>query len=245
MEEYVVLQDRQRRDNLPAGQEGFERQLSELRLDSSERSAEADRSLQRADVGGSMRMPLSFNQWNNWSRDTRRSVDLPRACASTWGASEADLQDRLFSSTRYTAPSEPQPMAHTKESKSRGLWSRVKSGVGKALGGQKLPGGSAFDMVTSELRMDFAKRGRETAPYVEDEELISRFRRVGDGTESDRTFQRNASYLSNFSAWLNARGRPPMVDRLNGPDLDMDVLAYEQAEDPADSNTSWLASPRR
>ncbi|MCV3211840.1 type III effector protein [Mesorhizobium sp. YC-39] len=147
MHQYAALQEQQQRarqqsDNMPAGQASFERQLSDLQLSSSdERSgdaaspntppAEAHGSIQRTDVGGSMRMPPQSNLRDNRFSSTRYSVDFPRPhLGSAEKAVQSDLRDRLFSSTRYTAQSESGPVARTRDKKSGGLWSRVKSGLG-------------------------------------------------------------------------------------------------------------------
>ncbi|MET2831126.1 Ulp1 family isopeptidase [Mesorhizobium shangrilense] len=222
MHQYAALQEQQRArqqsDNMPAGQASFERQLSDLQLSSSDESSgdagspntrpeEAHGSIQRTDVGGSMRMPPQSNLQDNWFSSTRYSVDIPRAhLGSTAKASQSDLRDRPFSSTRYTVPSEPGPVARTKDKKSGGLWSRVKSGLGKAFGGsryEKSSGGSASD-VYSELRMDFAKRSR---PSDADLELIGEFKVALEGeNRRPKTIQNYVTALRMFSEFLQPEG---------------------------------------
>ncbi|WP_445219707.1 XopAD/skwp family type III secretion system effector [Bradyrhizobium sp. Pa8] len=76
------------------------------------------------------------------------------------------MRGGLFGSARYTAPSEAPPAALTKDSKSRGLFSRVKSKLGKAFGTSrrgKSSAGSALDIVSSEFHIDFVKHDRGEA----------------------------------------------------------------------------------
>lgn len=195
---YAELQ-RQQTDVDPADQAGFEQQLGELQLRSPEESsgvsspdtpaARSHENIQRTDVGGSMRMRPRSNQRDNSFSSTRHSVDVPHAHHGAGAtASQSSLRDQLFSSTRYTAPSEPQPAARTKDSKSRGLFSRVKSGFGKVFGGsggEKSSGGSTSEVASSELRMDFAKRGRPAGQdmHPEDEARIEQFAEAVRGYE--------------------------------------------------------------
>ncbi|TAI60260.1 hypothetical protein [Bradyrhizobium sp. Leo170] len=259
MQEYAALQKQQRArqqsDNMSEHPAGFEQQLAELQLRSSDESsgdpsssdassadnhaAQAHGRTQRANVGGSV--PSRSNLRDNWFSSTHYSVDLPRAHlgGSAAEASRSDLRDRLFSSTRYTALSEAQPAARTKNSKSRGLWSRVKSAVGKVFGGsrrEKSSGGAAsYVVVHSELRMDFAKRRRAIEPFESDTVLISRIMRASVGSSTFNTAQRHASHLRNFSAWLNEHQRGSIADRLNQHGLEDDARDYAQDVDPAGS----------
>ncbi|MGX9432231.1 Ulp1 family isopeptidase [Bradyrhizobium sp. LeoA1S1] len=259
MQEYAALQKQQRArqqsDNMSEHPAGFEQQLAELQLRSSDESsgdpsssdassadnhaAQAHGRTQRANVGGSV--PSRSNLRDNWFSSTHYSVDLPRAHlgGSAAEASRSDLRDRLFSSTRYTALSEAQPAARTKNSKSWGLWSRVKSAVGKVFGGsrrEKSSGGAAsYVVVHSELRMDFAKRRRAIEPFESDTVLISRIMRASVGSSTFNTAQRHASHLRNFSAWLNEHQRGSIADRLNQHGLEDDARDYAQDVDPAGS----------
>ncbi|MCP3476531.1 hypothetical protein NLM33_40690 [Bradyrhizobium sp. CCGUVB1N3] len=265
MHQYAALQERQRAsreaDNVPADQAGFEQQLSDLHLRSSDESsaegsspdagspvarpAEAHGRIQRTDVGGSMRMPSPFNTRDNWLNNTRYSVDLPRARSSSGDAPPSDLQDGLFSSTRYTAPSELQPVARTKKKKSRGLWSRFKSVVGgKAFAGsrgKKSPSGSASDVdISTEFQVYYAKRGREIEPYEDDEQLISIFRSAAERDRMNpRTVANIASHLRNLSAYLRQNEMAPMADRVNNDSLDADAARY------ASTNPSIIGALRK
>ncbi|MGY3619194.1 Ulp1 family isopeptidase [Bradyrhizobium sp. USDA 10063] len=204
MDQYSALQEQQRArqesDHMPADQAGFERQLCDLQLNSSDEGApqagspdarpseasspethlaEAHGSIQRTDVAGSMRMP-------------------PRS----------NLRDNSFSSMRYTAPSEVQPAARTKDSKSRGLFSRVRTGLVKAFGGsrrEKSSGAAASDVVYSELRIDFAKHNSASSG---DEKLFSEFRRklLSRGYTNRGTAGHWVKDLRDFSKWLESKG---------------------------------------
>ncbi|XIA61964.1 hypothetical protein ACFIOY_19810 [Bradyrhizobium sp. TZ2] len=220
--EYAALQEQQRArqesDHMPADQAGFEQQLSELQLSSSDESsaelsspdtrpAKAHDSIKRTDVGGSMRMPPpQSNLRGNSINSTRYSVDLPRAHlgGSPAGASQSDLRDRLFSSTRYTAPSEPEPVARARDKKSGGLFSRFKSVLGKVFGGSRGEssfGGPASDVVYSELRIDYYKRSRASE---EDAALLSEFARAAAGSYAPSTIQKMVEHLGRFSDFLKS-----------------------------------------
>ncbi|MCK1546169.1 hypothetical protein IVB12_30560 [Bradyrhizobium sp. 179] len=254
---YAELQ-RQQTDVDPADQAGFEQQLGELQLRSAEESsgvsspdtpaARSHENIQRTDVGGSMRMRPRSNLRDNSFSSTRHSVDVPSAHLGAGAtASQSSLRDQLFSSTRYTAPSEPQPAARTKDSKSRGLFSRVKSGFGKVFGGsggEKSSGGSTSEVASSELRMDFAKRGRPAGQdmHPEDEARIEQFAEAvrgyeilpdgstgrGDGRVCDGTLRTNLGLLRGFARWLRAENRGSMASRLlNDPEsLAADITDY-------------------
>ncbi|MDH2348590.1 hypothetical protein QCM79_40355, partial [Bradyrhizobium sp. SSUT77] len=197
-------------------QAGFEQQLGELQLGSADESsaelsspdtrpAKAHDSIQRIDVGGSMRMPPQSNLRGNSFNSARDSVDLPRAHfgGSAAGASQSDVRDRLFSSVPYTAPSEPEPVARTRD-KSGGLFSRVKSGLGKVFGGsrgEKSFDGPASDVVYSELRIDCYKRSRASE---EDAPLISEFARRAAGRYAPSSIQKMVEHLGRFSDFLKS-----------------------------------------
>ncbi|WP_082637339.1 Ulp1 family isopeptidase [Bradyrhizobium retamae] len=207
---------RQEPDNEPSGQAGFEQQLGELQLGSPDESsaelsspdtrpAKAHDSIQRTDVSGSMRVPPQSNLRGNSFNNTRYSVDMPRAHlgGSAAGTSQSDVRDRLFSSAPYTAPSEPEPVARTRD-KSGGLFSRVKSGLGKVFGGsrgEKSFGGPASDVVYSELRIDCYKRSRASE---EDASLISEFARRAAGSYAPSSIQKMVQHLGRFCEFLKS-----------------------------------------
>ncbi|WOH52671.1 Ulp1 family isopeptidase [Bradyrhizobium sp. sBnM-33] len=180
-----LLRARQESDNEPADQAGFEQQLGELQLGFPEESsaelsspdtrpAKAHDGIPRTDVGGSMWMPPLSN-----------------------------LRDNSFNSTRYTAPSEPEPVARTRN-KSGGLFSRVKSGLGKGFGGsrdEKSIGGPASDVVYSELRIDCYKRSRASE---EDAALLSEFARAAAGRYAPSSIQKMVEHLGRFSDFLKS-----------------------------------------
>lgn len=66
---------------------------------------------------------------------TRRSVDIPSfPLPAAARVPQSSLRDDLLSSARYSFP-DAESAASAKSGKSRGLWSRFKSGIGKSLGG--------------------------------------------------------------------------------------------------------------
>nr|WP_083926596.1 Ulp1 family isopeptidase [Bradyrhizobium sp. WSM4349] len=201
-----------------ADQAGFEQQLGELQLRSPEESsggsspdtpaARSHENIQRTDVGGSMRMPPRSNLRSNAFSSARHSVDVPHAhLGSAANNYRSDLREGPFSSMRYAAPSEEQPTARTKDNKPRGLFSRVKSGLSKVFGGshrEKWSGGPAFDVVSSELRMDFAKRSR---PSEADLELIEEFKTaLGSANRTAKTIDNYVMALRKFSEFLQPKG---------------------------------------
>lgn len=189
-EQHELQRARQESDNTPADQTGFEQQLTKLRLSppvesSAELSSPDTRpteplgSVQLTDDSGavSRQSDLQDDRFSS----TRCSVDIPRAhlgsARKNW---QSDLPDRPFSSMRYTAPSEVQPAARTKDTKSRKFLARVKSGLGKAFRGSRREmssGGPASDGVYSELRLDFVKRDR-----AETDEGFGDFRKTAHRT---------------------------------------------------------------
>lgn len=259
-EQHELQRARQESDNLSVDQAGFEQQLSKLQLRACEessaelsspdtRAAEGHGSIQRTVDGGSIRTPSRSNLQDNGFSRTRHSVDLPRAHlrGSAVEGSRSDLRERLFNSTRYTAPSEPEVVARTRDKRSGGLWSRVKSGLGKAFGGsrrEKFSGGSGPDAMSSELRMDFVKRGRSAGEdmHPEDERCIGQFAEAvrgyeilpdgslgrGDGRVPEPTLTDNQGVLTAFARWLRAQNRDPMASRLfNDPEsLAADIEDY-------------------
>ncbi|WP_253626049.1 Ulp1 family isopeptidase [Bradyrhizobium sp. USDA 4515] len=203
----------------PSDQAGFEQQLGGLQLRSPEESspeagspdAPAARShgnLQRADIGGSMRMPTRSNLQDSSFSSTRYSVDAPHAhLGSSANDYRSDLRDRPFSSMRYAAPSEAQSMARRNDKKSRGLFSKVKSGLTKFFGAsrrEKEAGGPPSDELYSELRIDFAKRSR---PSEADLELIEEFKTaLGSANRKTKTIENYVTVLRMFSEFLRPKG---------------------------------------
>ncbi|ANW02787.1 hypothetical protein [Bradyrhizobium icense] len=245
-------------------QASFEQQMGELQLNSPDESSVTSSSpdespkrgggeIRRTDLGGSMRMPPHSPLMDNSFSSTRHSVDIPRARFrdSAQVPPQSNLRDDLFSSARHTLQSEEQPAVQTKNSKNRGLWSRIKSGVGKALGArrsEKPSGSTAQDEVLStKFRVDYAKQpGRTRGVPQEDEELFEDFKSKAkvtrdDGTGKavgDGTVKNAVADLRNFSAWLSQNGRPSIADRIGNPELeaglDRDVEAYakDSKKDP-------------
>ncbi|MGC5845218.1 hypothetical protein PU724_33345, partial [Mesorhizobium abyssinicae] len=143
------------------------------------------------------------------------------------------MHDRLFTSTNYTAPSEEQPTARTKDGKSRGLPSRVKTRVGRVFAenrGEKSSGGSVSE-IHPNRRMYYAKRRSAIEPFESDKVLVSRFMRASAGSAFMQTAQRNASHLESFSAWLNERERDSITDRLTEHGLKDDAREYAEQVD--------------
>ncbi|XIA68008.1 hypothetical protein ACFIOY_19915 [Bradyrhizobium sp. TZ2] len=176
---------------------------------------------------------------------TRHSVDIPRAHFrdSAQVPPQSNLRDDLFSSARYTLPSEEQPAIQTKNSKNSGLWSRIKSGVGKAFGTSRSekPSGSTpqQEVVSTKFRVDYAKQpGRTRGVPEEDEELFEDFKSKAKVTRDDCTGKvlgdgtiKNAiADLRHLSGRLSQNGRPSIADRIGNPELeaglDDDVETY-------------------
>ncbi|XIA61980.1 hypothetical protein ACFIOY_19945 [Bradyrhizobium sp. TZ2] len=160
-------------------QASFEQQMNELQLNSSDESsatssspdespAKGDGGIRRTDFGCSVRMPPHSRLRDTSFSSTRHSVDIPRAHFrdSAQVPPQSNLRDDLFSSARYTLPSEEQPAIQTKNSKNSGLWSRIKSGVGKAFGTSRSekPSGSTpqQEVVSTKFRVDYAKQPGRT-----------------------------------------------------------------------------------
>jgi hypothetical protein len=145
MREYAALQGRSgQRAGSPSEQGDFEGRLKDLNLDPSDESKSASperppagggRSVRRDNFGGSMRVPPHSTFRESALGGTRRSVDLPSfQVPISAQVPQSSLRDDLSSSARYSFP-DAESAALAKSGKSRGLWSRFKSGIGKALGG--------------------------------------------------------------------------------------------------------------
>ncbi|WP_245322882.1 hypothetical protein [Bradyrhizobium valentinum] len=237
-------------------QASFEQQMNELQLNSSDESsatssspdespAKGDGGIRRTDFGGSVRMPPHSRLRDTSFSSTRHSVDIPRAHFrdSAQVPPQSNLRDDMFSSARYTLPSEERPAIQTKNSKDRGLWSRIKSGVGKAFGtsrSEKPSGATAQQEVFStKFRVDYAKQpGRTRGVPEEDEELFEDFKSKAkvtrdDGTGKvlgDGTIKNAIADLRHLSGRLSQNGRPSIADRIGNPELeaglDDDVETY-------------------
>ncbi|WP_249791400.1 hypothetical protein [Bradyrhizobium sp. SRL28] len=237
-------------------QASFEQQMNELQLNSSDESsarssspdespAKGDGGIRRTDLGGSVRMPPHSRLRETSFSSTRHSVDIPRAHFrdSAQVPPQSNLRDDLFSSARYTLPSEEQPAIQTKNSKDRGLWSRIKSGVGKAFGTSRSekPSGSTAqqEVFSTKFRVDYAKQpGRTRGVPEEDEELFEDFKSKAkvtrdDGTGKvlgDGTIKNAIADLRHLSGRLSQNGRPSIADRIGNPELeaglDDDVETY-------------------
>ncbi|WP_244485092.1 hypothetical protein [Bradyrhizobium tropiciagri] len=154
------------------------------------------------------------------------------------------MRDDLFNSTRYSFP-DAESAASAKSGKSRGLWSRFKSGLGKALGGSSSGKSSRdagqSDVISTNLRIDHARQpGRTRGVSRADEELIEDFRNRAAGNLSDGTIKNAAADLRHLSARLSDAGRPSIADRirrelenaqLENPDVENHQLEAELDED--------------
>ncbi|WP_244608769.1 hypothetical protein [Bradyrhizobium algeriense] len=237
-------------------QASFEQQMNELQLNSSDESsarssspdespAKGDGGIRRTDFGGSVRMPPHSRLRDTSFSSTRHSVDIPRAHFrdSAQVPPQSNLRDDMFSSARYTLPSEERPAVQTKNSKDRGLWSRIKSGVGKAFGTSRSekPSGSTAqqEVFSTKFRVDYAKQpGRTRGVPEEDEELFEDFKSKAkvtrdDGTGKvlgDGTIKNAIADLRHLSGRLSQNGRPSIADRIGNPELeaglDDDVETY-------------------
>ncbi|WP_229170077.1 hypothetical protein [Bradyrhizobium altum] len=261
MQEYTAR--RARAGN--ASQQGdFERRMEDLDLVSSDGSSSksespdpapaADgRAVRRSDFGGSMRMPPHSSSRESSLGDTRRSVDIPRfQLPASAQVSQSGLRDDLFSSARYSLPdAEPAPPARS--GKSRGLWSRFKSGVRKAFGGS---GGERSsrdagqpDGFSTTFRVDYARQpGRTRGVSAADEALIADFRNKAAGNLSDGTIKNAAADLRYLSARLSEAGRPSIADRiqreLENAQLENPELENHQLEAELDEDVDTYAKDR-
>lgn len=294
MHQYAALQEQQRTlqgaGHTHADQAGVEQRLGELQLDSSgesaaeagspdagakeagspqTRPAQTHRGFRRTDIGGSMRMPPRSSRREDWFSSGRHSVDLPRAHigGSAAGESQSDLRERLFSSSRYTAPSEVRPLERTKDSKSRGLLSRIKSRFGKAFGRsrrEKSSGVSASGVVSSEHHMDLVKRSRPSAggelhpqgaqqvkrlavAYSDDDRIIASL--VNDaehiGGQKKEIILDLARAQRTFSGWLRSEKRGSIMSRINGSDAQQRSLTadYKEFRKGVGRNSTPLSLP--
>ncbi|MHC2253473.1 hypothetical protein ACVILK_003165 [Bradyrhizobium embrapense] len=254
MREYAALQGRTgQRAGSPSEQGDFEGRLHDLTLDPSDRRnstspdrppAAGGRAVRRDDFGGSMRAPPHSTSRESALGGTRRSVDIPSVQLPASAQPQSSLRDDLFSSARYSFP-EAESAASAKSEKSRGLWSRFKSGLGKALGGSSSAKSSRdagqSDVISTNLRIDHARQpGRTRGVLRADEELIEDFRNKAAGNLSDGTIKNAAADLRHLSARLSDAGRLSLADRirrelenaqLENPDVENHQLEAELDED--------------
>lgn len=255
MREYAALQGRNaQREDRPSEEGEFERRLEGLNLDPSDeaKSTSPDRALtargravRRDELGGSTRVPPHTAFRESSIGPTRRSVDIPRSQLPALGqVPQSSLRDDLFSSARYSFP-DAESAASAKGGKRRGLWSRFKSGIGKALGrsgSEKSPREvGQSDVFSTNLRIDYARQpGRTRGVPPADEALINDFRRKATGNLSDGTIKNAATDLRHLSARLSTAGRPSIADRirrelenaqLENPDVENHQLEAELDED--------------
>ncbi|MBH5372239.1 hypothetical protein HZZ16_29880 [Bradyrhizobium sp. CNPSo 4016] len=184
---------------------------------------------------------------------TRQSVDIPTfQLPASAQVPQSSLRDDLFSSARYSFP-DAESAASAKSGKSRGLWSRFKSGIGKALGGSgsgKLSrDGGQSDVASTNLRIDYARQpGRTRGVSADDEELIKDFRNKAAGNLSDGTIKNAATDLRHFSARLSDAGRPSIADRirreLENAQLENPEVENHQLEAELDEDVDTYAEDR-
>ncbi len=255
MREYAALQGRTgQRAGSPSEQGDFEGRLQDLTLVPSDQRnstspdrppAAGGRAVRRDDFGGSMRAPPRSTSRESALGGTRRSVDIPSfQLPASSQVPQSSLRDDLFNSTRYSFP-DAESAASAKSGKSRGLWSRFKSGLGKALGGSSSGKSSRdagqSDVISTNLRIDHARQpGRTRGVSRADEELIEDFRNRAAGNLSDGTIKNAAADLRHLSARLSDAGRPSIADRirrelenaqLENPDVENHQLEAELDED--------------
>ncbi|MGY4473518.1 hypothetical protein ACVILL_000932 [Bradyrhizobium sp. USDA 3364] len=255
MREYAALQGRTgQRAGSPSEQADFEGRLQDLTLVPSDQRnstspdrppAAGGRAVRRDDFGGSMRAPPRSTSRESALGGTRRSVDIPSfQLPASSQVPQSSLRDDLFNSTRYSFP-DAESAASAKSGKSRGLWSRFKSGLGKALGGSSSGKSSRdagqSDVISTNLRIDYARQpGRTRGVSPADEELIEDFRNRAAGNVSDGTIKNAAADLRHLSARLSDAGRPSIADRirrelenaqLENPDVENHQLEAELDED--------------
>ncbi|UVO40616.1 hypothetical protein KUL72_30030 [Bradyrhizobium arachidis] len=180
--------------------------------------------------------------------DTRRSVDIPSfQVPASAQVPQSRLGDDLFSSARYSFPDE-ESAASAKSRKSGGLWSRFKSGLGKAFGGSGSEKSSRDagqgDAFSTNFRIDYARQPGRTRDVPEaDEVLIKDFRNKAAGNLTDGTIKNAAADLRYLSARLSAAGRPSIADRIsqeleNAQQEDPEVAGHQlEAELDADVDT--------
>ncbi|WP_439402723.1 hypothetical protein ACNJYA_10060 [Bradyrhizobium sp. DASA03068] len=263
MREYAALQERtaQRGDN-PSEHGGFERRLEDLSLDPSDESnssspdrapAGGGRAVRRQDFGGSMRVPPDSTFRESALGGTRRSVDIPSfQLPASAQVPQSGLRDDLFSSARYSFP-EAESAASAKSGKSGGLWSRFKSGIGKAFGGSSSEkysrNAGQGDAFSTNLRIDYARQpGRTRAVPEDDEVLIRDFRNKAAGNLTDGTIKNAAADLRHLSARLSTAGRPSIADRIQreseNAQLDNPEVENRQLEAELDDDVDTYAKDR-
>ncbi|MBB4263656.1 hypothetical protein [Bradyrhizobium sp. CIR3A] len=263
MREYAALQERNgQRAGSPSEHGDFERRLEDLNLDPSEQRkstspdrapAGGGRAVRRDDFGGSMRVPPHSAFRESALAGTRRSVDIPSFQLPASGqVPQSSLRDDLFSSARYSFP-DAEATASAKSGKSRGLWSRFKSGIGKALGRSSSEKSSGHagqsDVFSTNLRIDYARQpGRTRGVPAADEELIKDFRTKAAGNLSDGTIKNAATDLRHLSARLSTAGRPSIADRirreLENAQLENPNVENHQLEAELDEDVDTYAKDR-
>ncbi|QOZ36299.1 hypothetical protein [Bradyrhizobium sp. CCBAU 53421] len=251
MEAYAARQGRAGQQGGSASQQGdFERRMEDLQLDSPDESsakssspdqtpAGAGRAVRRDELGGSMRVPPRSDFRDSARGDARRSLDIPRfQLDAPAQVPQSGLRDDLFSSARYSLP-DAEPVVQARSAKSRGLWSRFKSEIGKAFGGSSKSSREAAqpDASSTSFRVDYARQpGRTRGVDPEDEALIKEFRQRAvrnrtDGTAAsnltDGTIRNAAADLRILSARLNDNDRPSIADRIR---LEMENAQLEDPE---------------
>ncbi|SMX56439.1 conserved protein of unknown function; Putative Peptidase C48, SUMO [Bradyrhizobium sp. ORS 285] len=227
-EQQELLRARQEADLEPVDQAGFDQQLSELQLRSSEESSpeasspdtpvvRSDGNIQRASNGGLVLVPQGQDLRDSLFNGAHYSVDVQRAHP---GSGAGGLGLLSSGSLRYEAPLEAQSTVRTKEySKPRGFFSRMKSGLGKVLGGrrsEKSSGDPEYVVLHSELRIDCAKRHR---PSDADQELIEGFKTaLVTANRNPETIKNYTLALEQFSEFLQSKSLV-LKDVLDSPDL--------------------------
>ncbi|WP_245508659.1 hypothetical protein [Bradyrhizobium zhanjiangense] len=265
MREYAALQGRAgRRSGDPSQQGDFEQRMEDLHLASSDEaksaspdqaSAGGGRPIRRDDFGGSMRAPPRPAFRESALGVSRRSVDIPRfQPPASAQVPQSSLRDDPFSGARSSFL-DAEPTVEARSGKSRGLWSRFKSGLGKAFGGGSSEKSSrdagqegAF---STNLRIDYARQPGRTrgGPVPEaDEVLIKDFRNKATGDLSDGTIKNAAADLRHLSARLSTAGRPSIADRirreLENAQRDDPEVENEQLEAELDEDVDKYAKDR-
>ncbi|WP_027577619.1 hypothetical protein [Bradyrhizobium sp. WSM1743] len=261
MREYAALQGRAGQRRSDSSEQGdFEKRMEDLHLDPSDQSKSTSpdrpptgggRAVRRDDFGGSMRVPPHSAFRAGALGGTRRSVDIPSfQLPASAQVPQSSLRDDLFSSARYSFPDAES--ASAKSEKSRGLWSRFKSGIGKALGGSGSGKSSRdagqSDVFSTNLRIDYARQpGRTRGVSAADEELIEDFRNRA-GNLSDGTIRNAAADLRHLSARLSDAGRPSIADRirreLENAQLENPEVENHQLEAELDEDVNTYAKDR-
>ncbi|WOH80281.1 hypothetical protein RX327_31385 [Bradyrhizobium sp. BEA-2-5] len=246
--QYAAMQQGQRAGQRPHGrQSSFEQQIERLQLNSPDESTASSNSpdespearsgqIRPAELGGSMRLPSCSRPTDDSFSSARHSVDIShgRRGGATQLSPQSNLQEDLFSSARYALP-EVQSAIEPKNSKRRGLWSRIKSGVGKAFGGNSSGNSSGsgahqeFSSIT--FRADPAKQPARTRGLRdEDEAIIQEFAARATGNLSDGTLRNAVADLRALSALLSENRRPSIAARIDNPaltsGLDIDAETY-------------------